>query len=191
MNRVQARPTALTAAVLQLRRDPQDEGAWRVLYVELQPLFARIARRTFLADDARVDEAVQKTFRDLFTRNAAALVDVPEHFTAYAARACVNSVRELLREDATSERWLSLDSLTDEQLVLRPRLGNDEEAMEIALEALLGRLPPGDRQILRLVMTGSTYQDIAAALGVSDAAGAVRVTRLKAKIAKLLDDNAL
>lgn len=183
----------LRRAILTLQVRPRDDGAWATIYAHLQPRFAAMARRVFGRDPDRVEEVVQQAFRDLYLNRVAERVVDADGFLRYAMRTCANAGITIARQHARRERReIDIAPLTEavehaDATGLQPF--SDPEVLETLLDSVLKDLDESDKQLLALLVDGQRdYHAVAAELGISPAAAATRISRLRMRMQKLLSE---
>jgi RNA polymerase sigma-70 factor (ECF subfamily) len=141
--------------------------------------------RHLARDEGAAADAAQEVFLKLLTRITQYRGDAP--FRAWLARIVVNCVRDVQR---SSSRWTSLEEREQASPLPSPR---DEEAeaaerFEAArVRAAVARLAPRHRRLIVLRYTGGlSYEEIAAALGLSPVTVASRLSRAHRRLAREL-----
>ena len=157
-----------------------DPGArFDALYrTHLQAVLAYVSRRETSAADAA--EIVADVFTVAWRRLDAVPEEPADLLWLYGA------ARRVLSEHRR-RRWrrARLDARIVAEAV--PRGGRDEDPLRDRVRALITRLRPADREVLRLVFwEGLSHEEAAQVLGCSVNAVAVRVHRARARLAEQL-----
>jgi RNA polymerase sigma-70 factor, ECF subfamily len=168
---------------------PDDVAAYEEFYRGyVRRVTAFAAKRCSCAED--VADVVAVTFfrlLDAARRYDPALGEPAAFVMGIAA----NVIRDQERRDARQQALLS-------KLAVRERLDQDDvERIDAAINAaqltgdvcdVLAAIPPGERDMLRLVVSGHTQAQAAAELGISHAAGRVRLTRARRRLRRHISD---
>jgi RNA polymerase sigma factor (sigma-70 family) len=173
--------SGLQTALQQLRTEPGDDQAWRVLYTALWPfVIARMYRDLRgvgpLAEDAAQEVFIRLARYGRFT----ALADAGE-LRRYVARIARNVSRDTWRKTLR----LQVRSLDEPAVGELPAEGESiERSFETheRVRAAFSRLEARDRQILRHLAHGWTIAEIAAQTNMSYALVAVRIHRARRRM---------
>lgn len=160
-----------------------DRDAFDAVVRRYQGQVFRIAGR-FFRERAEVDDAAQETFLAVWRRRATYRGDAPfEHWlTRVCLRACYARLRKVgrTREDA---------GLEDDAPIVARDPGAPGAAVDVA--RLLAKLAPKDRFVLLLLYgEGWSTEEIAARVGWSRANVKVRAHRARAKLRRILEEDA-
>jgi RNA polymerase sigma-70 factor (ECF subfamily) len=168
---------------------PDDVTAYEEFYRSyVRRVTAFAARRCSCAED--VADVVAVTFVRLL--GAARRYDPARgEPAAFVMGITANVIRDQERQDARQQALLS-------KLSIRERLDDDDvERIDAAICAAqltgdmrdaLSAIPPGERDMLRLVARGHTQAQAAAQLGISQGAGRVRLTRARRRLRRHISD---
>ncbi len=175
------------AAILQvLTLKPEDDAAWRRLFLLLWPFVTAIVWRR-LRDRTAAEDAAQEVFIRLVKAKPFAKIDGAPQLRAYVWRTAVNVAndhaenkrRQQLRENEARE-------LGTPEITLEPAQSEDHllfgEALALAHTSLL----PEENRLLLLLLKGQNLRETAQELGQSYSATAVRLHRVRDKLHKLL-----
>lgn len=175
-------------AELMARVARGDAGAHKVLFDRYYPRVSGFVRRR-IGDDGLREEVVSDVFFEVW-RSAESFRGDSEvgswifgiaHFKALAARRFrgqLKRARVVPTDDGALSRMAD-DADPAEQLESRQQVRRLLQALE--------RLPEGQRAVLRLAfLEGRSYQEIAAALGISEGNVKTRVNRARSRLRALL-----
>jgi RNA polymerase sigma-70 factor (ECF subfamily) len=162
---------------------PDDVGAYERFYRSyVRRVTAFAAKRCSCAED--VADVVAVTFVRLLgaARRYDPALGEP---AAFVMGITANVIRDQERRDARQQALLA-------KLATRERLDDDDvDRIDAAICAAqltgdmseaLSAIPPGEREMLRLVASGRTQAQAAAQLGISPGAGRVRLTRARRRL---------
>ncbi|HTK30701.1 MAG TPA: sigma factor [Candidatus Saccharimonadaceae bacterium] len=180
-------------ALRRLASDSSDEPAWAALYAWLWPYVFAIAFRELNGATQAAEDAAQETFIRLARYSPFARLTGPDGMRAYAAAMARNAARDLAVREFR-RRGVSLEDLPKGQeptrgLVTTGPLGPMTDADAIAY--VRGILNEEERALLDLLIRRPNLESLAKALGIAYESAAVRVYRLRRKIAKLLKERTL
>lgn len=173
----------LWGAVLSMTGIPSEDRAFvQELYFEHRELMYYIARKYFKGDQAEIDDAIL-TATEKMCRNVQKIRAVPCNKTrAYVVSIIENVCRDRLEQRSRErQRYVFLGDDAD----LLPAEDNVEETVirrsrTSALMEMLDRLPPRDRDILRMRhMASMSYAQIAETLSMTESA--VRTAAFRAQ----------
>lgn len=164
------------AADVDVVTGPRDRTAFEALFAEHWPaIHAYARRRVTTADDAH--DVAAETFTAAWRR----LPDVPaDHALPWLYRTAANVLSNRNRGDRRRDRLTAKLAGQPGSVVSDP---GDVAADDQIIVSAFDSLGEADREVLRLVAwEGLTNAEIAAVLGVSDNAAALRVSRARQRL---------
>ena len=190
IGQTQSARDVIGAALMSLRDAPLDERSWLSAY----PIIERFAiQRLVFREGVRSSElrvlardSISKLFFHL-QKNGSAMPREPKHLRTYFAKLVQSVARdEQRRKNSRREDELPSDGGAPYLVV------DDTDSVSEAnffLLSVLDSLPERDRQIVRYLVRGHDYRSIGEMLRMRPASVAVRVSRFREKLRKLLIDN--
>ena len=174
------------AAIAKLAVSPDDEAAWRDLYLVAWPYVLTVMYRLLRGARELAEDASQEVFRRLARTSPFGELLDPDDFRAYLWTLCRNVSRNYMRK--LGLRKISLAHLRENL----PKSSVDDphyemEAKEL-LDLLASRLEHGDREILRLLFEGYSLRDIVESTGLTYANTAVRIHRMRKGLNEFLQE---
>lgn len=157
----------------------EQETLFRQWVAEHGALFARIARG--FASGGEQQDLVQEML--LATWNALSVYRADASPRTFMYRIAQNTAYTWLRRRYRRPAHVSLDE-TD--LAIEP--GPDRAARETALYGAIRRLPELDRSLVLLHLDELSYREIAAVTGLSESNIGARLTRLRRRLADLIEE---
>ena len=144
-------------------------------FLPLQPLLFREAMR-ILCDRFEAEDAVQNLYVRLWGKRdeLANLVSPVSYCTMVLRNICIDRLRRLNRE--TVECTEDIPIVSEEKSSFEI---NDEKHH---IRLFLSGLPPQQRKVVMLRMSGHNYDEIASLIGISAANVRVIITRLKKRL---------
>jgi RNA polymerase sigma-70 factor (ECF subfamily) len=179
---------ALATVLERLKASPADEDAWRSLYRQLWPfVIAVIYGRLRGTERKAAEDTAQEVFiRLLRTRRFDKIPDA-DALRAYIGRIAENAAKTHLRKVYAQESG-------KRDLAEWGRLEPSVEAFEVdgelrareLLDLAESMLEPKDRDLLRLILEGSSLDRAADRLGLSYSNAGVRLHRIRRKLRNAL-----
>jgi len=164
-----------------VKRLPNEEQAWTLFF---EKMYSRVYALLFALTGGDVESSkdlTQETFLRFITHDAASKVKNDEAAAAYLRAIARNLFRDELRRSFRN-RGVSLESMTEEELerAMNGQLRSTIDELDFAIWA---DLRPEERSLLRLTIRGAGISEVAKELGLTYSAAAVRLHRLKKKLA--------
>jgi RNA polymerase sigma factor (sigma-70 family) len=174
----------LPAVLERLKASPADEDAWSFLYRQLWPfIIAIVYRRLKGREKKAAEDAAQEVFVRLLRAQPFGKIPNAEALRAYVAKIAENVARTHLRKVHVQEvgrrdvaEWHGLE----------PPLAGLESDDELRVRELWtlaeSVLEPKDRDLLRLILEGSSLHQAADRMGLSYSNAGVRLHRIRRKL---------
>lgn len=174
-------------AVLAVSR--RDEAAWETVFRQMWPFVRTIVYRRLGSVEGLADDAAQEVFSRLLRSCPFSRLREPDAFRGYVWRVSDNVARtyrrRLLLRPTTPLPAAEHEEAALADTITARRLHGDLELKQL-LHQEWRELGGSDRRVLRLLVEGHSIGEIAAALGVSYGAAAVRLMRLRIRLRKSL-----
>jgi RNA polymerase sigma factor (sigma-70 family) len=175
----------LRELVARLAVAPTDEQAWSELYRQMRPFVFGIVYRRLRGVSGPAEDLTQEVFIKLFrARPFARLQEDSNSFRAYLARIAQNTTSTYLRQVMRTqnlEKNLQFHNEITSQISESETSYSSIEYKD-TVQGLKKELRPAEKDLLGLVLSGSSISDIAKALGTTYAAAAVRLYRLRKRL---------
>jgi RNA polymerase sigma factor (sigma-70 family) len=175
---------ALSAVLERLKVSPSDEDAWASLFRQLWPfVIAVIYRRLRGEQRSAAEDAGQEVFLRLFRSRPFARIENVDALRAYMWKMAENvALQQLKRKHA--EDLGERDLAEWQELEPRPGAVDGETALFARdVSDLVGRvLEEKDRELLRLMIEGSSLGQAADKMGLSYTNAGVRLHRIRRKL---------
>ncbi|HVZ41384.1 MAG TPA: sigma-70 family RNA polymerase sigma factor [Candidatus Kapabacteria bacterium] len=172
-----------------LAEDRRNERAWLAVYRYYWPYAVAIAYRRLHHQREQASEAAQETFVRLLRYAAFDRPWTEEGFKRYLAAICAHVCTDMETEGARrASRERPLETATAGEGT--GGVAESDEAHFVAEDeyrAILEGFGEQDRGILELVVNGHSFAEIADAMGMTYAAVAMRVSRLRERFRRLRD----
>jgi RNA polymerase sigma factor (sigma-70 family) len=166
------------AAIDLIRAAPTNEDAWRAFYEYFR---RQVAAALYVSGAARdeIPDLTQDAFRRFLQHSPwrGDWTALPERRTVngylcQTARRLVLDQRRKARHQPAQEDEIELDEIAAVTPI----------TLTVPLERLIEQLQPDEQRLLRLLIEGEPLPEVAAQLGISYSAAAVRVHRLRKRI---------
>ena len=169
----------------RLESERSDEEAWRMLYAHLWPLVFATNYRILRGDRGLAADGGQEVFLRLYRyARFQEFGDRPEAFLSYVLAICRNVSRDylslILREPPVSDE--EVEAAKDESEITWSAKADNPEIAAIRsnqLSGFLSSLETKDRELVELLLRGSTTPEIAKRLGLTYTNAAVRIHRIR------------
>jgi len=171
--------------VARLAVAPTDEQAWCELYRQMWPFVFGIVYRRLRGVSGPAEDLTQDVFIKLFrARPFARLQADSNSFRAYLARIAQNTASTYLRQVMKTQK---LEQNVQFHSEVTSQISESETAYnsieyEDMVQGLKKELRPAEKDLLELVLSGSSISEIAKALGTTYEAAAVRLYRLRKRL---------
>lgn len=176
--------TAQLGLVLEsLRKYPADENLWRSLYGLIRRFVYAVAYRVVNGNDELAKDATQVVFQRLFEYSEFTELADPNDFLAYVATIARHAALDLVKKEG---RYVTGLDVTLCDFVPGSITPQQHQKAQNQLHDLLERLNPDDRILVNLLMEGDTLDEIAEQLHISYANAAVRIHRLRERLANAM-----
>jgi RNA polymerase sigma factor (sigma-70 family) len=166
-----------------LRQDPADENLWRDLYGRIRRFVYAVAYRVVNGDQELAKDATQVVFQRLFEYSEFTEFVDPNDFVAYVATIARHAALDLVKKEGRYVTGLDLTlcdflpgSITPQQ----------HQKAQGQLHDLLEQLNSDDKILVNLLMEGHTLDEISEQLQISYANAAVRIHRLRERLANAM-----
>lgn len=184
MNQSNVSNEKLRELLARLQEDPKNEDLWKALYVQIKRFVYAVAYRVLNGNDELAKDATQMVFLRLFEYCEFTEFSEPEEFLAYVATVSRHAALDLIKRER--KYVTGLDVTLCDFLPGTPTPKQHESAKN-QLHDLLESLDSEDAALVEMLIEGCTLDEVAERLGISYAAGAVRIHRLREKLRNALN----
>ena len=175
----------LEQSLARLARSPEDEEAWRCLYLQMWPYVLARMYRHLGGNRDLAEEASQEVFLRLVKYRPFARVQSAEGFRSYLTSMCWRVAQDALRHRLRLPAQELAESDEDLALVSEASQHSALEARDL-WHTLLDGVGPRDRQALALWIEGVSLAEVARRTGSSYGGVAVRLHRLRRRLRQKL-----
>lgn len=174
----------LSAVLARLKASPADEGAWRSLYHQLWPFVVAVLYRRLRGSERKAaEDAAQEVFIRLLRSQPFDKIPDADALRAYVWRVAENVAKTHLRKLHAQQDG---ESGAAEWGRLEPSVPALESDGELRVRELLDlaeiMLEPKDRDLLRMIVEGSSLDQAADQMGLSYSNAGVRLHRIRRKL---------
>lgn len=159
-----------------LKRDHAAEEGWHILYFELRPWVFSMACRRLKGDVWGAADVAQEVFLSIYMYCDFGNLAGVEQLKNYVAGVTRNASTKLALEPIPHER--APKPAVAEQ--------DDRALLRAIMNEVLDLVDTDERKLLLMWCEGGTMSELGEAIGVSSGAAAVRVHRLKRRLAGML-----
>jgi len=159
--------------------DEQDDASSRArVLASYEDVFRRVSAR--YADDESAREDLRQDIR------LAVWLALPKHRGDASEATYVRRIAHYCGARFGRQQFKAdcIDEPVDESPDLVERL--DDAERRAALRAALSTLPSGQREAIELLLSGSSYREVAGRLGISESNASVRITRARKRLREQL-----
>jgi RNA polymerase sigma factor (sigma-70 family) len=174
---------SLEHALVQLKADRRDEGAWRSLYFSLWPEIVRRLRLGRFESASHVQDLGQEVFKNLILYCRFDRFESSDDLRRYVGVVCTNAARDAWRKRRSEEDVRVGVATRSRGRVVEAQQQRNLEAAELR-ERILATLSTSEKHLFALVARGYELKELARRLGVSYSAAGVRLFRLRTRIQK-------
>ena len=169
-----------TEFLRRLRAAPKNRALWEEMYRTLRPIVYRTAYRLLHGEVALAEDVTQEAFLRFLQYGKLSTLESDDHLLAYLRQTTRHLCWDRLRQ---ASRTVSLGSPEGVQ-ALEQTVVDSEEVDQLSwdIEHLAGSLSDEEQRLLRELITNTSLNEIAEALGITYGAAAVRIHRLRGKL---------
>ena len=177
--------------ITRLAEFPEDEEAWRELYIRFWPFVFGTIYHLLGGRRAEVEDLAQDVFLRLIKYRPFGRLRSHNAFRTYLQVVCRNVVRSFIQRRAKEEPSMPFEALLHEPETTASLQDSGHAVRDLVevLERTSGQLSKSEHQMLQLLLDGVSLSEMAEYMGISYANAAVRLHRLRAKLRPLVDES--
>ena len=183
MNQNEVSNEELRELLSWLHEDPRNEDLWKELYRHIKRFVYAVAYRVLNGNGELAKDATQVVFLRLFEYSEFTEFSEPEEFLAYVATVSRHAALDLIKRERKYVTGLDLTLCDFLPGTATPK---QHETAKNQLHSLLEQLDSHNKELVEMLMNGYTLEEIAQRSGVTYAAAAVRIHRLRERLFKCL-----
>lgn len=181
---------SLVSLLGRLAESRNDAEAWRLLYLATWPLAAAVAAHRLRGAADLAEDVAQEAFLRILRYAPFSQLQEPDHFRRYLSTVTRHVADTHLRRYLKRREHERPADNREQPTAKRDGPQELASGRELARKIAEG-LKPAEQRLLRLVLDGCDLAEIAALTGVSYAAAATRLSRIREKIRNSLAENEL